>query len=89
MREDRAETVLESTRTLLDSNPLGHCSSQQVVDATGLPSRTVRKILRETLGMYPCHMASHQAINEIDKPQRIGFAQWILDETPRSSFMDR
>ena len=91
LSEDRAEAVLESTRRLQETNTLGRCSSTQVAEVTGLPSRSARRILRQTLGLYPYHFTMNQGIFETDKQRRLDLARWVLNNKkyPRSSFVDR
>lgn len=85
LSEDRADSVLENTISLQAANPLGHCSSQHVANATGVPSRSVRRILKQTIGMHPYHITTHQMIYEADKDRRLDFAHWVLSNEDRLS----
>ncbi len=75
----RADKITETTIQLQNENSFGYCSSAQVGEAAGIPHRSVRKILRDTIGMYPYHITTHQAITSNDKITRMQFAKWVLE----------
>lgn len=77
-QEDRTTVVEESLSHLQAASPFGHASSRQIERETGIPQRSVVRLLRH-LGMYPYHMTLTHGITDDDKPKRMEFAQWIIE----------
>ena len=65
--ESEKDLFMEALQTWQSANPHGHASSTHVSNATGIPARSVRRILREEIGPYPYKLSTHQAITNNDK----------------------
>lgn len=76
--KDREEVIVESLQSIQSTSHLGVASSSSISHDTGIPARSVRRYLREYLGMYPYHLTVTQEITESDKVKRVEFAQWLL-----------
>jgi hypothetical protein len=76
--EEREEVIMESLQSIQSSSHLGVACSSSISQDTGIPARSVRRYLREYLGMYPYHLTTTQEITESDKVHRLEFAQWLL-----------
>ena len=79
LMEERGETVQDAVEELQAANPHGHASSAHIAAATDIPERSVRRILREHLGLFPYHLSTSQAVTETDKKARLDFVKWLSD----------
>ena len=77
--EDRGPTVQDAVEELEAANPLGHASSTHIAAATDIPECSVRRILRQHLGLFPYHLSTSQAITDVDIRSRLDFVQWLSD----------
>lgn len=78
LSESRRQEVEESLTRLQASNVHGHASTSAVASDTGIPQRSVARMLR-SFGMYPYKITLCQEITKDDKAARIHFSQWVLD----------
>lgn len=77
LMEERAGVVQQSLETLQTANAYGHASSAHVANVTNIPVRSVRRILKEHIGLYPYHLRINQAITANDKITRLEFVEWL------------
>ena len=52
LMEEGTDSVIETLNKLQAANPLSHASSSQVALETGIPQRSVRRLLKEHHGYY-------------------------------------
>lgn len=78
LREERSEVVLESLQAAKASNELGIASSSDIARSSNIPKRSVRRLLKEHLGMHPYHLTTMQNITDADCVARMNFANWML-----------
>ena len=79
MMDERGATGHDDVEELQAANPHGHASSSHIAAATDIHERSVRRILREHLGLYPYHLSTSQEITEADKESRLDFVTWLSD----------
>jgi len=61
LMDERGATVHDAVEELQAANPHGHASSSHIAAATAIPERSVRRILRGHLGLFPYHLGTSQA----------------------------
>jgi hypothetical protein len=79
LAEERMSDVvgsLEETST----NELGVSSTRQIAKDSGLPQKSVHRILRHKLHLFPYHLSVHQSLQQGDKEKRKEFAEWMLTD---------
>ena len=79
LMEERVATVQDAVDELQAANPHGHASSSHIATATDIPERSVRRILREHLCLFPYHLGTSQAVTEADKKARLDFVNRSSD----------
>ena len=62
-------------------NPFGHTSTCTVSKCTGIPQRSVARII-QGFGLHPYKISLYQQLQGDDMPKRVKFAQWILRNRP-------
>ena len=79
LTEDRKDDVLDTLKNLQKENIIGVASTAQVSTATGIPKRSVCRILREELQFYPYKLQLTQMMSEDDHQKRVQYAQFLLN----------
>lgn len=78
--EERKETVLNALHSLQDNNPYGHASSSAISHSIDIPKASVLRVLK-ACELRTFKISLHQTITLQDKPKRINFAEWVLDNS--------
>ena len=74
----RKQVVADSLAQLQSRTIHGHASTSAVSRDTGIPQRSVARIVR-SWAMHPYKMTLCQEITDTDKTARMNFARWIQD----------
>lgn len=79
--EERSDVVLNALETT--SSDLGCTSTRNIEAATAIPQRSVHRILRNALQLFPYRLSTQQHLEPSDFDARLQFANWMLDEMDR------
>ena len=67
LAESREDSISEALHSLQSTSSYGTVSSSAVARVTEIPERSVRRYLREHLGLYPYHLNITQEIRKLLK----------------------
>ena len=78
LQEQRSESVLNALETT--SSDLGCTSTRKIEAETSIPQRSVHRILRTALQLFPYRLSTQQHLEPSDFDARLRFANWMLNE---------
>jgi transposase len=77
--ESTCDTVAHTVQELTSTSCLGSTSVRQVAVEVGISKSSVHNLLRKRLRLYPYRLQLLQTLEPADKPQRLQFAHWLLN----------